>query len=288
MAQPVAPATTAAATTPAATPAPAPQRPVYQSAEEARAARSGHEMMVLPYDPQSSVPIRSMAEDAAASVSSEKISQADAARARRIQTEMSDDLERHLPDEGERDIFDRDRDATEPDLKSPTIEIYGTSLVRLAGSDNTFYPQTIGLVGHESGGGLGLVQPIQFPMVFYSFGQSVLLSQQGPVSGTWDPATGQVTLQMPVAFVDSDGDTAVVQLELTTGTAFARNAQNEVVAMTGTPRQPGSGLARLVGLEKLEGPAMMYEGHLAQFEVLARIDFATSISSSFRSGLRNN
>jgi hypothetical protein len=254
--------------------------------EEARAQRNGHELLVLPYDPATSVPIRSLAENVERPVVSETISESETAGAKKLKGELNGDLEDLVPEQDEeRDLFDRDRD--EPALKTPVFEIYAASVVRVEGSDNRFHPQEIGLLGHESGGNLGLSKPIQFPMIFLSFGQSILLTQQGPVIGSWDPATGQVNLQLPVSFVDSDGDAALVQLELTTGTTYARDPEGEVLAMTGVPRQQ-DGLTKLVGLEKLVGGGMFLDGSLAQIEILARIDFATSLTSSLRSDLRSN
>jgi len=294
----VAPATAAATTAAQAAAAPPKPRPVANrmvasagGSDRRHPERVGNELLVLPFDPATSVPIRTLGEEARPRIASESISDDERANARRIQSEHGDgDLASQIREDEESDIFDREREQDEPTMKGPVLEIYPNSLVTIAGYGNTFYPQEIGLVGSEAGGGLGLAQPIQFPTVFMSFGQSVLPSQQGAVVGTWDPASGNVDLQMPVAFVDSDGDAAMVQIALTTRTAFARDASGDVIALSGTPRQPGSNLVRLVALAKMPRGPMMLDGFVAQVEILARLDFSTSVSSSpsLRSDLRGN
>ena len=109
----------------------------------------------------------------------------------------------------------------------------------------------------------------------------MLFAQLAGVSGGWDSMTGNVQLQMPIQAVDADGDAAPMQLVLTTGTAMERNESGNVVAISGSPRNPGSGLLRLVGIAKIPtGFKNGGEEHLVVFEILASLTFGTSISSN--------
>ena len=246
---------------------------------------------VTQYDPATSTPIRSLAERPP--MIPDQISDEEASKAKKIPSKTptgadGDDLPDRLPDEpaiDDDDSRDRDLNKREDDndpFVTPTLTISGQSTVRILGGSAQFYPQAINVVGTDMGGPIGLMAQLEFPIVSLAFGESMLFAQVGAgISGGWDSMTGNVQLQVPLQAVDADGDAAPMQLVLTTGTAMERNESGNVVAISGTPRNPGSGLLRLVGIVKIPvGYKNGGEDHLAVFEILASLTFGTSISSS--------
>jgi hypothetical protein len=253
----------------------------------ANSASRNPAIKVLPYDPATSAPVRSLAEPPPPVP--DQISEEEAANANRIPSKTDgEELPETLPDEPYDDDDDRERDMGErredddDPFVSPTLTISGQSIVRVLGHEAGFYPQAIDVLGTDMGGPLNLLGPVDFPVVPLAFGGSILFAQLGvPASGGWDARSGQVTLQIPIQAVDADGDAAPMQLVLTTGTAMERNQAGAVVAISGTPRDPRSGICRLVGISKIPvGFKNNGEQHLVIVEILASLTFGTSISSS--------
>jgi hypothetical protein len=152
------------------------------------------------------------------------------------------------------------------------------------GHTATFYPQQIPILGNQSGGPIGLTGRVEFPQVPLAFGESMLFTQLTATSGAFDPLTGTVTLQVQLQAVDADGDAAPLMLNLTTGTAVNRGPSGLVVALTGTPRVPESGVLRLVAIEKIpSGYKNGAEEQLAVFEILASLSFGELANSTPRS-----
>jgi len=248
-------------------------------------------LRVVPYDPATSAPIRSLAERPP--LVSDQISDEEAANASKIPPktasgEDGEELPDRLPEEPslddddsrDRKLNEREDDDNDP-FVTPTLTISGQSIVRVLGGTARFYPQQINVVGTDMGGPIGLMGAVEFPIVSLAFGESMLFAQLAGVSGGWDSMTGNVQLQMPIQAVDADGDAAPMHLVLTTGTAMERNESGNVVAISGSPRNPGSGLLRLVGIAKIPtGFKNGGEEHLAVFEILASLTFGTSISSN--------
>jgi hypothetical protein len=253
--------------------------------------RSKSMLRVVPYDPATSAPIRSLSERPP--LVPDQISDEEAANASKIPSktasgEDGEELPDRLPEEPslddddsrDRKLNEREDDDNDP-FVSPTLTISGQSIVRVLGGTARFYPQQINVVGTDMGGPIGLMGAVEFPIVSLAFGESMLFAQLAGVSGGWDSMTGNVQLQLPIQAVDADGDAAPMQLVLTTGTAMERNESGNVVAISGSPRNPGSGLLRLVGIAKIPtGFKNGGEEHLAVFEILASLTFGTSISSN--------
>jgi hypothetical protein len=154
--------------------------------------------------------------------------------------------------------------------------------VRVLGGSARFYPQEITVVGTDMGGPIGLMGAIEFPVVPLAFGESMLFAQNGAgMGGGFDPLTGTVTFNFILLAVDADGDAASMDMTLTTSTVWERNESGNPVAISGTPRDPGSGLLRLVGISKIpDNAGNGGEDHLVIVEILASLTFGTSISSS--------
>ncbi|MFQ5767234.1 MAG: hypothetical protein ACE5ID_04545 [Acidobacteriota bacterium] len=187
------------------------------------------------------------------------------------------DLPDTLPDDlqGDDDPLNRDP------IVSPTLTISALSRLTLLGSTAHFYPHQVAVNGTNLGGPTSLMQPIQFPLVPLGMGESVLFNQTGIAAGTFDAGTGQVTLNLPLQVVDSEGDAAPLEMQVTTGTVFARNESGLVVSLTGAPRQPGSGLVHLVGIGKIPpGYGNSAENQPVYLEILATMTFGTSIQTS--------
>lgn len=217
------------------------------------------------------------------------ISPVEAGRARELSSKVpgggAGPLPDRLPDDAgggsddwDDDVFDDEDDPGQEPFQSPTLEISHVSLIGLMGSNTTFYPQQVGVVGAPTGGALGLSSEILFPQIALAFGESVAFKQTGPVSGTFDAATGSVTLDLPITAIDSDGHAAPLpQFQLTTGTSVERNSQGIVVALTGAPRDPVSGLLKLVAMRQIPvGYSNSAEQQLVQMEILAALDFGTA------------
>ena len=73
---------------------------------------------------------------------------------------------------------------------------------------------------------------------------------------------------------------------MTTGTSFGRNQAGVVVSISGTPRAADTGIVRLVGIQKIPmGYRNGAEQHLVIVEILASLDFGSSIQPSAPSRL---
>jgi hypothetical protein len=216
----------------------------------------------------------------------EKISAADARNANEIPSRLpGGEIPESLPDDPGVDHDPFDEDADEPYV-GPTLTISGLSTVRLMGSYATFYPQRLSVAGADLGGALTIAGALQLPTVPLAFGESMLFAQAGAAAaGSWDPASGEVRIDLPVQAVDADGDAAPINVRLTTGTAMARNEAGIVVSLTGTPRVPRTGILRLVAVEKIPvGFRNGGEEHLAVFEILANLSFDNGPSGPAKSG----
>jgi hypothetical protein len=242
---------------------------------------------VRPYDPATSAPYRSLAERAAAVP--DTISEREAEGAGKLPSKIpgaDEGLPETLPEQPEKDdgdlfdddVFDDDDNQDQDPFNRPALTISGQSTVRILGSSATFYPQEIGVIGTDAGGPISLTGAMRFPQVPLAFGESMLFAQiTGGAAGGFDPFTGEVQLQLPVQAVDSDGDAAPLNLRLTTGTVMARNEAGIVVSISGTPRAQGTGIMRLVGIEKIPpGFRNGAEEHLAVFEILASLTFGNT------------
>jgi hypothetical protein len=180
------------------------------------------------------------------------------------------------------DIFDDDskgkklakkKKAEEPLPATPALVISEVSSIRMLGAAAMFYPQELGVIGSDMGGAMNLAQAFQFPQVPLAFGESMLFSQVGPSVGAYDPATGSVTIQVPVQAMDTDGDAAPLTLNLTTGTVVARNESGKLVQLSGSPRAE-AGALRLVAIERIPvGFKNGAEEHLVVLEILASLNF---------------
>jgi hypothetical protein len=248
--------------------------------------------LVLPYSPGSSSPIVDLSERPAPVP--DKISAEEAERASPLpeqspdveggEQETADDLADPDVDpfddddsRADRDDADADDDTEpeDPEPAQPILVISGSSSVTLLGTTARFYPQQVGVVG-GGGGPFQLIEPIRFPMVPFAFGESMMLAQSGAVSGSFNALAGQVDLIVPMAAVDSDGDAAPMVVSLTTGTAVGRNDDGVVVSLTGSPRDPASGVLKLVALHPIPvGFQNGAEQHLVAIEVLAVLNFGT-------------
>lgn len=172
---------------------------------------------------------------------------------------------------------DRDRMPEEP-FASATLRISDVSTVRLAGSTVDFSSQEIGIIGSNQGGRLVLAQPIGFPQVALAFGESMAITQVDPPSGEFDASTGMVTLSVALEVTDSEGDSAPVVMTLTTATAMGLNQAGDTVSITGSPRDPATGLVRLVGLEQIPvGFDNGGEGSLLTVEIVASLEFGSAV-----------
>jgi hypothetical protein len=233
-------------------------------------------VVVAPYDPLTSSPVSSLAE--ATPLPPEQISDEEAANAREVPSKIrdhEDDGRDGLPEDLEEDDpFDQDP------MSSPSMSISGLSSVTLIGSTVRFYPQEVLLLGGVQGGAFNLMQPIQFPLVPLAFGESMLFSQNGPAAGTYDPGSGQVAMEIVLQAVDSEGHAAPLSISLTTGTALARNDAGVVVSLVGSPRNPGTGLVKLVGIGKIPmGFRNGAENRTVFVEILATLDFGSNITA---------
>lgn len=238
-------------------------------------APPGAAAAVFPYDPTRSAPVVDLTQRPA--TVRDTVSREDQDRARSLPEQVPkanrEDVE---------DLFDPAEEGTPPktpkpsERRNPTLRISGVSKVTLLGTSIAFYPQQIGVVGTDRGGPVQLSWPIQFPVVPLAFGESMAISQSGPSSGAFNVSTGELVLRVPLIVVDSDGDGAAMNVQLTTGTTFGRNDAGLVVSMTGSPRVPESKVLKLVGLEKIPtGYGNGAEDHLVAFEILALLDFGT-------------
>jgi hypothetical protein len=244
---------------------------------EGHKPRGAHgNVIIAPYDPLTSAPVSSLAE--ATPLPPEHISDEEAAGAREVPSkirELEDDGRDGLPEDlAEEDPLDQDP------MVSPSLNISGLSSMTLIGSTVQFYPQEVIVLGTVQGGPFNLVQPIQFPLVPLAFGESMLFGQTGLAAGTFDPGSGQVALEFVLEAVDSEGHSAPLIVPMTTGTAVARNDAGMVVSMVGTPRNPGTGLVKLVGIGKIPmGFRNGAENRAVFVEILATLNFGTTISA---------
>jgi hypothetical protein len=266
-------------------------------------ARQGGERLalglnVIPHDPATAVPFRSLAERNVPL--DPEIGEAEAAEAGRLPSTIpgagEDGLPTTLPEDlggDDGDLFDDDTDkdpsknpADDHDpFDSPALRISGMSTVRLLGAVATFYPQELPVLGSDGGGAFALASPLEFPHVPLAFGESMVFAQAGDPSGGFDAMTGEVLLQLPIQAIDSDGDAAPIVVHFTTSTVVARNESGVVVSLSGTPRVPNSGMLRMVAIEKIPpGFRNGAEQRLVVFEILASLTFSPTLDPS-RPGL---
>jgi hypothetical protein len=165
------------------------------------------------------------------------------------------------------------------------FRISPSSSLSLLGTSNQFYAQQLSVVGSAAGGSFGLGSSLQLPRIPLAFGQSMSFAQTGPAAGSFDAATGQVTLQVPIEAVDSNGNSAPLAVTLTTGTAVARNGSGVLVSITGQPRAPESGQLRLVGLGKIPiGFRNGAEEQLVSLDLHGSLAFTAPVSARSSSG----
>jgi len=266
---------------------------------------------LVPFDPATAAPIVAVAEPPRTIPVSERISPEEAATATPIHPKAplddaanarEDLFEDPVDDPFDGDAVDDDGvdrdgaetdggrggrgsadDADDPDpFTRPMIEISHVSTMTLLGSSVGFYPQQIDVLGADLGGPVQLVGTIVFPHVSLAFGESMVFQPGGPVSGTFDAGSRHVSLVVPLLAVDSDNRAAPLNLKLTTGTAFGRTEEGNVVSLSGAPRDPGSGLLKLVAIEQIpRGSQSSVEGHAVTVEIVARLTFGTSIAGGF-------
>ncbi len=244
--------------------------------------------VMRPYDPATSTPIVGMVETVRPVITNE-ISAEELAGAQPSpeQAPLGDDPE-DIPedlleenplddDDSKPDPFDDEKDDDPDPFTRPTLTISGTSTVTLLGSSVTFYPQQIDVLGGDGGGPLELLGGISFPAVGFAFGESMVFNPTGSITGTFDSQTRQLSLNVPIAAVDSDGDAAPIMLHLTTGMAAGKNDSGIVVSLSGSPRDPASGVLKLVGIQPIPvGHRNGAENHLMFVEVPGRLTFGTS------------
>lgn len=155
-----------------------------------------------------------------------------------------------------------------------------SSTLRLLGTANQFYAQQISVNGSAGGGSFSLGSALQMPRIPLAFGQSMEFSQNGSAVGSYDPATGQVTMQLAISAIDSHGNSAPVVFSMTTGTIVSRNANGVLISVTGQPRSPDSGQLRLVGLAKIPtGFRNGAEEQLVTLDVVGSLTFAPPASA---------
>ncbi len=147
---------------------------------------------------------------------------------------------------------DRDGSSSDPvePTTTPILAVSPASSLTLLGSRNQFYPQQLGVLGSSSGGSFSLASRLELPRVPLAFGQSMQFQQSGSAVGTFDSATGQVTLQLSIHAMDNAGNAAPLALSLTTGTVMARNGNGVLLSASGMPRS-AAGNVRLVGIAKI-------------------------------------
>lgn len=252
---------------------------------------------VRPFDPQTSVPLVALAESRSKQVP-DVLTPEEQTRARELpeQTPGTDDPEAipedlknsnpnadpfEDPGDDSGPLDDDPEDAEEePDpFTHPTLTISGASSMTLIGKVVRFYPQEIGVLGGDAGGPLQLVGAMAFPIVPLAFGESMAFTQAGAVAGVFNSTMGQVDLTLPLAAVDSDGDAAPLMVTLTTGTIAAPNDDGIVVSLTGSARNPSSGLLKLVGIQRIPvGFNNNAEDRIVTIEVLATLTFGSTIA----------
>lgn len=281
--------------------------PIVSGGGAAKPGRTRATADLAPFDPATAVPIVAIAAPPLTVRPSTPISPEEAATATPLHpaTPVDDaaEAEQELVEEfgdGDEDPFDpfadddagRDDDDGDDDgrgdrnkdpFTTPEFVIAGSSRVSLAGSSAGFYPQQIPVLGADLGGPVLLTSSIGFPMVSLAFGETMQFLPAGPVSGEFNAASNQVLLRVPVFAVDSDGHQALINLELTTGTAFGRTDEGIVVSATGFPRDPQSGMLKLVDIKQIpRGSSNSVEGHPVAVEIWAQLTFGTSIAGGIR------
>lgn len=179
---------------------------------------------------------------------------------------------------------------TEPDPTEPTaavtvLTILSSSSLSILGTTNQFYAQQVPLVGAAGSGSFRLASELQMPRIPLAFGQSMSFQQTGAASGSIDVATGQVTIEIPMEAVDSNGNTAPLVVSLTTGTVVTRNASGVLVSVTGQARSADSGQLRLVGLGKIPtGFRNGAEEQLVTLDLKGQFDLTAPDSARLDSG----
>ncbi len=227
-------------------------------------------LRVLPENPSAPPPPPTEFDDRTAKTGIRPLSESDRRNARELPSEPDDDV-----DGSDREIDD-DRGGRGDDddpFTSPTLAISATSQVGIIGDYNYFYPQAIGVLGSDAGGPLQLAAEIQFPQVNTGMGQSIEFRQASPISGTWNPGTGEVRLQFTMRGTDSDNRAAVFPIELTTGMSYGRDDSGTVLALPGMPRNPLTGHVTLVGLGLIPAGVTSFGNQLVRIDLRAKLDF---------------
>jgi hypothetical protein len=234
---------------------------------------------VYKFDPAVSAPVTSIAEKT--SVASDRITAEERASAHPQHESVETPPEDTADNSADGDKPESDADDDPPANGMPTFTVSGLSAVTLLGTSARFSPQGVHMLGKDVGGVLQMPEVLQFPQVPLAFGESMVISQAGAGSGVFEPATGNVKLQVPLVVVDSDGNAAPLVVELTTGISYGRNDAGMVVSISGTPRVPGSGWLKLVGLQRIPvGYRNGAEDNLMSFEILGQLSFNGGAGSS--------
>ncbi len=105
---------------------------------------------------------------------------------------------------------------------------------------------------------------VLLPRIDLAFDEFVHLEQSGAAAGTFDPASGAITLDLDVRLEDSDGVVVTFPVELTTGRTNGTDPDggsvcpglpSDPAVCEGTPRDPASGALRLVAITQLPANA---------------------------------
>lgn len=154
------------------------------------------------------------------------------------------------------------------DPQTTPWDVFGsTSSVTLIGAQRTFVDQTV-QVAAAPAADWRTIDTIVFPHVSIGLNLFADIEQVGEASGTFDEASGMMTLDVPLRLTDSDNKSVTFVAELTTektnavdpdGIPACFDQPSDPTYCEGSRRDGGSGAVRLVAILSLPGGTLFPE-----------------------------
>lgn len=161
-------------------------------------------------------------------------------------------------------------------VSGPTWDIQAPSRASLIGTEAVVVPQSVSIGAGAPPKDWKTLADVALPTISIAFDEFIELEQAAPASGTFAPATGIMTLSLPVKLTDSSAGTATFTVQLTTestngtgpdGVPACFNQPSDPSYCKGTRRDAISGALRLVAIAKVPDSGTVVDGQLLFLEL---------------------
>jgi hypothetical protein len=172
--------------------------------------------------------------------------------------------------------------ATPPVVAGGTPEttawsVAATSKVTLIGEERSLAAQTVDVAAAVAPADWRTIDSIAFPRIDFALGGFIDLDVDPsvPASGSFDPATGEITLDLPLTLTDELGQSATLTVAMTSETTNGLDdgapvciGAGDPTVCEGAPWNPGTGQFQLVGILTVpEGSDIGVDGRALYVEI---------------------